>query len=101
MIKRKWARTSILLIIVGLISSLIIPSIVYQSSESLFLFGITVFLCLTMVIAGGIIKLVFCRCPNCGYLRASNYISWSSHGKVHFCPSCGNKLTYDDEGWKE
>jgi predicted RNA-binding Zn-ribbon protein involved in translation (DUF1610 family) len=98
MIKRKWARAYISLMLSGLILSFILPLIVYGISKSVLLLGISILICVALVIAGGIIKLVFCSCPNCGSLVASNYVTYSSN--EYYCPRCGKKLIYDndDEG---
>lgn len=99
MIKRKWARVSISLMISGLILALILPTFV--SEDSSLLLGVAVFICLALTIAGAIIKLVFCKCPNCGSLAASNFMTWSAGEKVFYCPRCGKRLTYDDEDKRE
>lgn len=97
MIKRKWARVCISLIFAGIILSFILPYFVSSISESHLLIGVSVFICLALIVAGGIIKLVFCKCPNCGSLVASNFVTWSTSEKVFYCPKCGKRLAYDDE----
>lgn len=97
MIKRKWARACISLIIAGILSSFILPSFVSLISESQILMVMSVIISLALVIAGGIIKLVFCKCPNCGSLAASNYVTWSVNEKEFHCPKCGKRLVYDDD----
>lgn len=95
MIKRKWARACIALMLSGLILSFILPLMVYVISKSVLLLGISILFCIALVIAGGVIKLLYCSCPNCGSMVASNYVSYSSN--EYYCPRCGKKLTYDDD----
>lgn len=95
MIKRKWARACIALMLSGFLLSFVLPLIVYGISKSVLLLGISILFCVALVIAGGIIKLVFCGCPNCGSFVASNYVTYSTN--EYYCPRCGKKLTYDDD----
>lgn len=68
MIKRKWAKAYILLTFAGIILSFILPALVLKISDSRVLTGVSIIFCFALVIIGGIIKLVFCKCPNCGSL---------------------------------
>lgn len=90
MIKRKWARACLSLIWYYFI--FFYAYYCFKISKSTMLFGISVLFCVALVITGGIIKLVFCKCPSCGSLVASNYVTWSSGGKGHHCPRCGISL---------
>ena len=88
MLKRKYARLSIVLDVLG-----IAILFIFRTS-----FGYAydiVFLCIgtASIIAGMVISLIFVKCPSCG--RRGTPPQWSKSG-TRYCPFCGERFIYDD-----
>ena len=84
-LSRKWARISIVCMILFVIGAVI----------SIFTNGPVGMLVGTpFAIVSLIIKFVVLRCPGCGHGGAVP--QWSKEQKVYHCPRCGTKLEYDD-----
>lgn len=82
-LSRLWARTTIILIGLGVIFLFI------ASESSINIFIYLGALCLFVALY---IKFAILKCPNCGWGGA--YPQWSQSGTIH-CPKCGKAIEYD------
>ena len=88
MLKRRYARISIVLVILGLAILLLFKTYYGNVYE-------IVFACIgvALSIAGIVISFIFIRCPSCR--RRSVGPQWSKSG-TRYCSFCGERFVYDD-----
>ncbi|MCL2125835.1 MAG: hypothetical protein FWH33_07590 [Oscillospiraceae bacterium] len=89
MLKRKYARISIILLLAGVAIILLCPTFAHYDD----VYGIITYCVgLAVVIAAFVVRYVFGRCPNCG--KGSPIPRWSKTPD-RYCPFCGERFIYD------
>ena len=89
MLKRKYARISIVLLVAGVAVILMCPTFGYISV----LTGtVCYFTGLALAIAGFVVRFIFIRCPSCE--KVSPMPQWTRSGTI-YCHKCGERFTYD------
>ena len=88
-LKRKWARTVDVLLILAVIFAL--ATMAGQAMNWLIFCEVC---CLGCFVAAGTVQRKCLRCLHCG--KASARPQWRA-GKTLYCPHCGKAFLYDDE----
>ena len=88
MLKRRYARISIVLTVLGLAILLLFRTYYGHVYEIVF-----VYIGAALSITGMIIGFIFMKCPSCG--KRSAMPQWSKSGTRH-CIYCGECFVYDD-----
>ena len=89
MLKRKYARISIVLFLVGVAVILLSPTFSYFGNDWGLVFYFTG---LALDIAAFVVRFIFIRCQSCG--KVSPMPQWTRSGTI-YCHKCGERFDYD------